>query len=72
MPRVSKVALMTRLLRLMLRLRGCRRPLAIYRGRRVIVTTPKRSDELTVWRRALPLIVPPGAIDELRRRTIDD
>lgn len=72
LPRVSKTALMMRLLRPLLRLPGSRRPLAIYRGRRVVVTTPRRRDELTVWRRALPLLVPPGAIDELRRRTVDD
>ena len=72
MPRVSKVALLLRLLRPLLRLPGSRKPLAIYRGQRVVVTTPRRRDELTVWRQALPLLVPPGAIEELRRRTIDD
>ncbi len=72
LPRVSKTALMMRLLRLLLRLPGSRRQLAIYRGRRVVVTTPRRRDELTVWRGALPLLVPPGTIDELRQRTIDD
>jgi diacylglycerol kinase family enzyme len=72
LPRVSKTALMTHLLGLLFRLPGSRRPLAIYRGRRVVVTTSRRRDELTIWRRALPLLVPPGAIDELRQRTIDD
>ena len=72
MPRVSKAVLLLRLLRPLLRLPGRRRPLPIYRGRRVVVTTPRRRDELTVWRRALPLLVPRGAIEELRRRTVDE
>jgi len=72
LPRVSKAALMLRLLRALLRLPGSRKPLAIYRGTRVVVTTPRRRDELVVWRRALPLLVPAGAIDELRRRTVED
>ena len=72
MPRVSKAVLLLRLLRPLLRLPGRRRPLPIYRGRRVVVTTPRRRDELTVWRRALPLLVPRGAIEGLGRRTVDE
>jgi diacylglycerol kinase (ATP) len=73
LPRVSKTALMTRLFRALLRLPpGRRKPLAIHRGRRVVVTTPRRRDQLTLWRQALPLLVPPGAIEELRRRTVED
>jgi diacylglycerol kinase (ATP) len=71
-PRVSKTALLLRLLRPLLRLPGRRRPLTIYRGRRVVVTTPRRRDELTVLRRVLPVLVPPGALEELKRRTVDD
>jgi len=37
-----------------------------------VVTTPRRREELTVRRRALPLLVPPGALAELQRRTIED
>ena len=72
MPRISKTALMIRFLRLLLRLAGRDQRPAIYRGRRVVVTTPRRRDQLTVWRQALPVLVPPRAIDELRRRTIED
>jgi diacylglycerol kinase (ATP) len=72
LPRVSKAALLARLFLALLRLRGRHKPLTIYRGQRVVVTTPRRRDVLTVWRRALPLLVPPGAIDELRRRTVED
>lgn len=69
--RVSQVVLLAGLLRLLFR-PGRWRPLKVYRGRRVVVTTPRRREELTVRRRALPLLVPPGAIEELRRRTIED
>jgi hypothetical protein len=44
----------------------------IHRGRQVIVTTPRRREQLTVWRRALPLVVTPAAIDGVRRRVVDD
>jgi diacylglycerol kinase (ATP) len=69
-PRVSKTGLLLRLVRLLLRLPGRRRGVALYRGRRVIVTTPWRREELAVRRRALPLLVPPGVIEALERRTI--
>jgi hypothetical protein len=45
---------------------------ALYRGRRVIVTTPWQREALTVRRRALPLLVPPGAIEVLRHRTLEN
>jgi diacylglycerol kinase (ATP) len=70
-PRVSKAGLMRRLLFLMFRLPGRWRGVTIYRGRRVVVTTPWRRDELAVDRRALPLLVPPGAIAALERRTVE-
>lgn len=70
-PRVSQIVLLAGLLRLLLR-PGRWRGLRLYRGRRVVVTTPRRREELTVRRRALPLLVPPGAIEELQRRTIED
>jgi diacylglycerol kinase (ATP) len=71
-PRVSKPGLLLRLLRLQLRLRGRWRGVALYRGRRVVVTTPRRRDVLTVRRGALPLLVPPGTLEVLRRRTVED
>ncbi|RPH81137.1 MAG: hypothetical protein EHM88_11620 [Candidatus Rokuibacteriota bacterium] len=70
-PGVSKAGLLLRLVRLMLRLPGRWRGVALYRGRRVTVTTPWRREELVVRRRALPLLVPPGAIEALRRRTVE-
>ena len=71
-PRVSKLGLLRRLLFLKFRLRGRWRGVTIYRGRRVTVTTPWRREELRVRRRALPLLVPPGAIDALAHRTVED
>lgn len=71
-PRVSQVVLIARLLQLLFRLPGRWRGLRLYRGRRVVVTTPRRREELAVRRRALPLLVPPGALEDLQRRTIDD
>jgi len=71
-PRVSQVVLIARLLQLALRLPGRWRGLKLYRGRRVVVTTPRRREELAVRRRVLPLLVPPGALADLQRRTIED
>jgi diacylglycerol kinase (ATP) len=71
-PRVGKASLLWRLLRLMFRLPRRWRGVALYRGRRVTVTTPWRRDELVVRRRALPLLVRRGAIEALRRRTVED
>jgi diacylglycerol kinase (ATP) len=70
-PRVSKAGLLLRLVRLMFRLPGRWRGVSLYRGRRVTVTTPWRRETLTVRRRALPLLVPPGAVEALRRRTVE-
>jgi len=70
--RVSKAVLMARLLWLVFRLPGRRRGLTLYRGRRVVVTTPRGREELAVRRRALPLLVPPGAIENLQQRAIKD
>lgn len=71
-PRVSKAALLGRLVSLLLGLPGRWRGIQLHRGRRVIVTTPRRREELRVSRRALPLVVPPGAIAELARRTVEE
>jgi diacylglycerol kinase (ATP) len=69
-PRVRAAVLLFRLLRVMLRLPGRWRGVAVYRGRRVAVTTPRRREDLVVRRRALPLLVPPGAIEALQNRTV--
>jgi diacylglycerol kinase (ATP) len=72
MRRAPKAVLMLRLLRLLLGTPGRWRGTALYRGRRVLVRTGRREDEMTVRRRALPLLVPPGAIEALGRRTVAD
>ena len=71
-PGASTLGLAVRLLRLMLRLPGRWRGVKLYRGRRVAVTVDGRREELWTSRRALPLLVPPGAIEELKRRTVED
>jgi diacylglycerol kinase (ATP) len=71
-PRVSKAGLVRRLMSLMLRLPGRWWGVTLYRGRRVRVTTPRRRESLVVRRRALPLLVPPGAIEGLRQRTVEE
>jgi diacylglycerol kinase (ATP) len=71
-PRTSMLGLLRRLLWLKLRLPGRWRGVTLYRGRRVTVTTPRRREELAVQRRALPLLVAPGTIEALVRRTVDD
>lgn len=72
MPRVPTVVLAFRLLRVMLRVPGRWRGVALYRGRQVVVTTPRRREVLVVRRRALPLLVPPGAIEAVENRTVVD
>jgi len=69
-PRVPAMVLLFRLLRVMLRTPGRWRGVAVYRGRQVAVTTPRRREQLVVRRRALPLLVPPGAIEALQSRTV--
>jgi len=70
-PRVGKLRLAWRLFSLFFRLRGRWKGVALHRGRRVTVTTPRRREELSVKRRALPLLVPRGAIEALKARTVD-
>jgi diacylglycerol kinase (ATP) len=72
MPRTSKLGLLRRLLFLMFRLPGRWRGVAVYRGRRVEVTTPWRREVLTVARRALPLLVARAALAGLAQRTVED
>jgi diacylglycerol kinase (ATP) len=71
-PRISKPRLLWRLLRLLLQLPGRWSGLTLYRGHRVVVTTPRRREELAVRRRALPLVVPRGAVEALAARTAAD
>jgi diacylglycerol kinase (ATP) len=70
-PRTSKLGLGWRLLKLKLGLPGRWNGVAIYRGRQVVVNTPAGSETLRVVRRALPLLLPPGAIESLRQRQIE-
>jgi diacylglycerol kinase (ATP) len=71
-PRVSKAGLAWLLLKQMLGLRSRWQGVTLRRGRRVVVTTPRRREVLTTRRRALPLVVPPGALEALRRRTVEE
>jgi diacylglycerol kinase (ATP) len=71
-PRVSTPVLLWRLLRLLLKLPGRWRGLTLYRGRRVLVTTPRRADVLGVRRHALPLLVERGTVEALAQRTVPD
>jgi diacylglycerol kinase (ATP) len=71
-PRVSTARLLWRLLRLLLKVPGRWRGLTLYRGRRVVVTTPRRCERLSVRRQALPLLVPRGAVEALTQRTVPD
>ena len=71
-PRVSKPRVLWRLLRLLLKLPGRWNGLSLHRGHHVVVTTPRRREVLTVLRQALPLVVPPGAVEALAARTEPD
>ena len=71
-PRVAKLRLFVRLLRIMFRLPRRWNGVALYRGRRVVVTVDGRRDELRTARHVLPLLVPPGAIAALARRQVED
>lgn len=71
-PRAGKLRLAWQLFALLLRLPGRWDGARIYRGRRVTVTTPRRRETLHTRRRVLPLLVPAGAIEALRARTLDD
>jgi diacylglycerol kinase (ATP) len=67
-PRTSKLGLAWRLLKLKLRLPGRWTGVALYRGREVSVSSGAQRETLRVLRRVLPLLVPPGAIEQLKRR----
>jgi len=70
-PRTSKWGLAWRLLRLKLRLPGRWKGVSLYRGREVVVVSEAGRETLRVVRRALPLLLPPGAIERLKRRQVE-
>jgi hypothetical protein len=45
---------------------------ALYRGRRVVVTADGRRDELRTARHVLPLMVPRGAMAALTQRQVEE
>jgi diacylglycerol kinase (ATP) len=71
-PRTSAPALGWRLLKLMFRLPRRWKGVALYRGREVVITTRTRREMLRVERRALPLLVPPGALESLKQRVVEE
>ena len=71
-PRVSKLTMMVGLLTVRLGRWARWRRLKIHRGRRVVVTTPRRREEIVVGRGALPLLVRAGTVEKLRRRVAED
>jgi diacylglycerol kinase family enzyme len=71
-PNVTRIALAWRLAKLLLRLPGRWRGVGLHRGRRVVVTFDGTRDEITSVRRALPLLVSPGALEEFRRRRVEE
>ncbi|MGH7420510.1 MAG: diacylglycerol/lipid kinase family protein [Candidatus Rokuibacteriota bacterium] len=70
-PRTSKLGLAWRLLRLKLRLPGRWKGVALYRGREVVVVSEAGRETLRVVRRVLPLLLPPGAVAQLKRRQVE-
>jgi diacylglycerol kinase (ATP) len=72
MPRMLPATLLTHLVRIMLHAPGRWRGVSLVRGRSVVVTSDQGREELITWRRALPLLVPPGAMQALERRTVAD
>lgn len=67
-PRTSKLGLAWRLVRLKLRLPGRWKGVGLYRGRTVVVDGGTGRETLRVARRALPLLLAPGAVAALERR----
>ena len=70
-PRTPKLGLAWRLVKLKLRLPGRWKAVALYRGREVVVTGVHGRDTLRVARRVLPLLLPPGAVEQLKRRQVE-
>jgi diacylglycerol kinase (ATP) len=71
-PRTSKLGLAWRLFLLKARLPGRWRGVSLYRGRTVVIGRDGRHETLRVVRRALPLLLPPGAVAELVRRQVEE
>ena len=71
-PRTGKLRLFARLLKIMLRLPRRWKGVALYRGRRVVVTTDGTREELRTARHVLPLMVPRGAIAALMQRQVEE
>ena len=70
-PRASKWGLAWRLLRLKVGLPGRWKGVSVYRGREVVIVSEAGRETLRVVRRALPLLLPPGAIERLKRRQLE-
>jgi diacylglycerol kinase family enzyme len=70
-PRTSKLGLAWRLFQLKLRLPGRWRGVSLHRGRTVVIGRDGRRETLRVMRRALPLLLPPGAVAALVRRQVE-
>jgi diacylglycerol kinase (ATP) len=71
-PRTSKLGLAWRLLALKLRLPGRWKGVSLYRGREVVVVSEAGRETLRVLRRVLPLLLPPGAIERLKQRQVEE
>jgi diacylglycerol kinase family enzyme len=67
-PGGSKLAVWTRIFKLLLRLPGRWNGVILCHGRNVRVTANGRTDELTLRRRALPLLVLPESLEILKAR----
>jgi diacylglycerol kinase family enzyme len=67
-PGGSKLSVWTRIFKLLLRLPGRWNEVILCHGRNVRVTANGRTDELTLRRRALPLLVLPESIETLKVR----
>lgn len=70
-PRRGKLRLAAKLLQVMAHVPGRWRGVSTYRGSNVAITAEGRRDDLRVWRKALPLLVPSGSMEALRQRTVD-
>ncbi|HEY7204287.1 MAG TPA: diacylglycerol kinase family protein [Methylomirabilota bacterium] len=71
-PRTSRLGLAWRLLLLKLRLPGRWHGVSRHRGRSVVVGHDGGREMLRVVRRALPLLLPPGAVAALVRRQVEE
>ncbi len=71
-PRTSKLGLGYRLLKLKLASPRRWKGVALYRAQRVVVSAAGRTESLRLIRRALPLLLPPGALESLQRRQVEE